>query len=74
MLGDLYGAPAAGEDAAQEVDAAGLEPESHIVDLMDDIKSRLWFSYREVRHGTRVSPTPLNDTAARTAMNDSSVD
>eukprot|EP00037_Helgoeca_nana_P019140 m.185652 g.185652 ORF g.185652 m.185652 type:complete len:417 (-) comp24740_c0_seq5:2460-3710(-) len=47
MLGDLYGAPAAGEDAAQEVDAAGLEPESHIVDLMDDIKSRLWFSYRE---------------------------
>eukprot|EP00035_Acanthoeca_spectabilis_P024192 m.452716 g.452716 ORF g.452716 m.452716 type:complete len:427 (-) comp20387_c0_seq1:72-1352(-) len=45
LLGELYGAPAAGENGGHR--EMGGDGEGHIVDLMDDLKSRLWFSYRE---------------------------
>eukprot|EP00038_Savillea_parva_P008078 m.174554 g.174554 ORF g.174554 m.174554 type:complete len:452 (-) comp13847_c0_seq1:300-1655(-) len=45
LLGDLYGAPAPGE--AAEGEAMPSADDGHLADLMHDIDSRLWFSYRE---------------------------
>lgn len=48
----MYGAPAAGERDGFEAGEGGTvstadHPPDHIQEMLHDIKSRLWFSYRE---------------------------